>query len=591
MTARKYVFICAAILILVILFIHISQYVFTIDDSFISFRYAKNLASGNGLVFNIGEKVEGYTNFLWVIILSLFSLVGFAPESVANVLSIAFSIALVIVLFNFSRKNLSEKKYDPFILIAPLLLALNRSYAVWSTGGLETRLFTFLIFLAVIAFVRVDRAGPEYLRLSALLFALSSLTRPEGILLFCSFFGYYGIVNIKDRDKIRHFARAVLIYAVIVGGHFAFRLIYYGDFLPNTFYAKVTGAWFSSGLTYLLLFVHEYGLYFLLPFLFFLFKKECDPTRRRLILNSLIPLIPFVIYIAFIGGDHFEFRQLDIILPILALSIQEGFRSGWRSIRAQLPRMSKIVIPIYLVIILVLYIVPSWLSHANFPAKYDSAVVVKSAQSKSGPVRMIPGFGSYLRIFDGIHARLARNFVCIRQEEHKMAMEQVFLPQARLFEKAIARGYIKNSDIICLWCVGAIPYYSNLTTIDYLGLTDRHVARRKMPDIPDELMPSQKLMAHQKRADWDYLRERQVTFIYTRPSVFFFPKSDFMENGVIVPDKVPSKAFLVPMDDQLFVFRSVFVPEYFKLLFAPRGLGFYYRDKSGAVQYYPPVNQ
>lgn len=591
MTVRKIIFILAALLIIVILLIHISQYIFMTDDSFISFRYAKNLASRNGLVFNIGEKVEGYTNFLWVIMLSIFSIIGIPPESIANILSIALSVALMLALFNFSRKNFSEKKYDPFILIAPLFLAFNRSYAVWSTGGLETRLFSFLIFLSVITLVQTERVGPRYLKLSALFFAVSSLIRPEGILLFVSFFGYYWIVNLKDKTNISQIIRAKLIYVSIVAAHFTFRLIYYGDFLPNTFYAKVTGAWFSSGLIYLLLFVHEYGLYFLLPLLLFLFKDGYDRTRRKVLLDSLIPLIPFLIYTAYLGGDHFEFRQLDIILPFLALSIQEGLRSGWKSIRELLPRISKIIIPIYLVIIMILYIAPSWLSHLNFPEKYDSALAVRSSQSKSGLVDAIPGFRLYLGIFDSIHSRLARNFVCIRQEEHKMAMEQVFLPQAKLFENAIAKGYIRNSDIICLWCVGAIPYYSNLTTIDFLGLTDRHIARRKMADTPNGSASPQKLMAHEKRADWEYLRERQVTFVSTRPTVFFFPRSDFFENGVIIAEKVAPKVFLVPMDDQLFVFRSVFVPEYFKMLFAPRGLEFYYWDKTGVIQYYPAANQ
>src|SRR4051812_8768436 len=45
---------------------------FTIDDAYISFRYARNFAHGDGLVYNLGERVEGYTNFLWTVILGLF---------------------------------------------------------------------------------------------------------------------------------------------------------------------------------------------------------------------------------------------------------------------------------------------------------------------------------------------------------------------------------------------------------------------------------------------------------------------------------------------------------------------------------------
>ena len=54
------------------------------DDAFISFRYARNLLEGHGLVFNPGERVEGYTNFLWVLELAaLWGLFGLRPEYAA----------------------------------------------------------------------------------------------------------------------------------------------------------------------------------------------------------------------------------------------------------------------------------------------------------------------------------------------------------------------------------------------------------------------------------------------------------------------------------------------------------------------------
>ena len=57
---------------------------FLTDDAFISFRYARNLLEGNGLVFNPGERVEGYSNFLWVLELAaLWGAFGLRPEQVA----------------------------------------------------------------------------------------------------------------------------------------------------------------------------------------------------------------------------------------------------------------------------------------------------------------------------------------------------------------------------------------------------------------------------------------------------------------------------------------------------------------------------
>ncbi len=242
---RRIFFIVIAALLLVLLIIHISKYFFLCDDAFISFRYAKNFANGLGLVFNPGERVEGYTNFLWVIILSFFSLLGIAPDQSANILSICLSISLFALFCFFNWKIFATRKYDYFVLLGPLFVASNRTYAVWSTSGLETALFSILIFGSVIMLVR-SLDDTRYLRLSAILFSLAALTRPEGILLFASFFGFYFLLTKKDKPAITSIARAALIFVCIIGAHFIFRYLYYGYPLPNTYYAKVTGGWFAS---------------------------------------------------------------------------------------------------------------------------------------------------------------------------------------------------------------------------------------------------------------------------------------------------------------------------------------------------------
>ena len=68
---------------------------FTVDDAFISFRYAENVTQGHGLTFNPGERVEGYTNFLWVLILAFFHVLGADTVVTAKILGAAFGIMLV----------------------------------------------------------------------------------------------------------------------------------------------------------------------------------------------------------------------------------------------------------------------------------------------------------------------------------------------------------------------------------------------------------------------------------------------------------------------------------------------------------------
>jgi len=480
MNTKKVAFIVASLLILTLLIFHIIQYAFLTDDAFISFRYAQNIADGHGPVFNVGERVEGYTNFLWVILLAVFSLAGMAPELMARILSIGCSLALFGIVFYFNRKIFSRHKFDFFILIAPLLLALNRTYAVWSTGGLETKLFSLLIFLGIIFAVRTKDNIFGGFKPAAMFFALAALTRPEGILIFACFFGYQLLIRLKNRDARNEILRASIIFILIVGAHFIFRLLYYGYPFPNTFYAKVTGAWFESGLLYIFLFFHEYGLYLFIPAIAFIFSKKYDRDRFKTVLDLRLPLIPYVLYIIYLGGDHFEFRPLDVILPVLAISVQEGLRAGWTVISQSKFRKLYYAVPVYAVIALILYTSSGQLSHGNFPQKYDSAIGIKASQSDGFLLKSAPGLKAYLSLSDKVHAGLTKNFVCIRQEEHKMALDQVFIPQARLLGRFIDKGYIDRNETISLWCVGAIPYYTGLTTIDYLGLTDEHIAHRKL---------------------------------------------------------------------------------------------------------------
>lgn len=591
MNIRSFIYAAALTIISIILIFHIFQYIFLTDDAFISFRYAHNIADGFGPVFNVGERVEGYTNFLWVILLAMFNLLGLAPEIMAKILSIGSSIALFGLVYYFNRKMFSRSKYDFFILIAPLLLALNRTYAVWSTGGLETKLFTLLIFLGIIFTVRDKDQDTGSFGPAAFFFALAALTRPEGILLFASFFGYQILNRLIRKENFGGIVKASSIFLIIVGAHFIFRLLYYGDPFPNTFYAKVTGAWFESGALYLFLFFHEYGLYLLVPLVLFLFSKEYDRKRLKILFDFRIPLVPYIVYIVYLGGDHFEFRPLDVILPVMAISVQEGFRAMWSVISESRIKALRYAVPLYVVVALVLYTASAQLSHDNFPKKYDSAIGIKASRADSSLLKAVPGLRAYLSLSDKIHAKLASQFVCIRQEEHKMALEQVFLPQARLFNQFINKGYIDRNEIISLWCVGAIPYYTGLTTIDFLGLTDKHVAHRRLPDIPAKLLPFDKLMAHQKRADYEYLKERRVTYISVRPAMFFFSKSDFFNGGKLLEENIPRFAFVVPMDDYIFMFKSTLIPEYFQLTLGSKGLGFYYRTQADTIQYFSPASK
>ncbi|MGB3093337.1 MAG: hypothetical protein WBC42_09030, partial [Candidatus Zixiibacteriota bacterium] len=147
--------------------IHCLSLNFTQDDAFISYRYADNLLQGNGLVFNSGERVEGYTNFLWIIILSIFTKLGLDMIAVSKILGVASGCATLILLYQLSRLFFPKREWL-LPLLPPLLLTASSAFAYWSISGLETSLFTMMVLLSVYLYLTYPRAWGISCAVSAL---------------------------------------------------------------------------------------------------------------------------------------------------------------------------------------------------------------------------------------------------------------------------------------------------------------------------------------------------------------------------------------------------------------------------------------
>lgn len=230
---------------------------FSIDDAFITFRYVRQFVAGNGLVFNIGERVEGYSNFLWVMLLALPAALGIELLAAARVIAIALSTGTLLVTYRLAGAS-------PAPILAPVMLAAYAPFAAWTMGGLETALFAFLVAASAYVFIREEERGDG--AASGLLFGLLSLTRPEGLL----FFGLAVIFRLQriwvgedhssprrrdctkvtgdpahplsflSRVRQQDWLRLAGFCALFIP-HFLWRLSYYGRPLPNTVYAKAMG--------------------------------------------------------------------------------------------------------------------------------------------------------------------------------------------------------------------------------------------------------------------------------------------------------------------------------------------------------------
>ncbi len=291
------------------------------DDAFISFRYIRNFLDGFGLVFNLGERVEGYTNFFWIILLALLAKLGLPLIETARVLGILAGLGTILAATYAARKLYPTRNWM-WILSVPMLLASTGALAYWSGSGLETGLFTFLVAVAAVTYL----FRPN---LSLLLIALATLTRPEGALL-AFLFGIAGII-LKEKSW-----KTTLVFwgslALLLLPYAVFKWFYYGALLPNPFYAKTgfSQEYLVSGLAYVWLFLKHYGGYGLFLLLPLFFWKKLTPFSRF----CLFVFFGYTLYLIAIGGDVLKAHRFFVtVLVFLYLPFADGlfqfFSSRW----------------------------------------------------------------------------------------------------------------------------------------------------------------------------------------------------------------------------------------------------------------------
>ncbi len=235
---------CALLLVLalsalVLWFHYLAAY--QVDDAYIVYRYADNLAHGKGFVFNEGERVEGVTCFLWTLALVPFAALGLPLPIVGPILTALAGAAILLLLPGVSARLAGRAAVDGWDLATPFLLAAHPAFAYWSVGGLETVPYTLLLVLALRDLLREQERGRG--RRSALWAGLATLMRPEAPLLAAAL-GLGRAIGGPQREN-RDRVRDALAWCGLVSGFFlpflAFRRLYFGEWLPNTYYAKTGG--------------------------------------------------------------------------------------------------------------------------------------------------------------------------------------------------------------------------------------------------------------------------------------------------------------------------------------------------------------
>lgn len=278
------------------------------DDAFISLRYARNLARGDGLVFNPTDRVEGYTNFLWTVALALPHQWGVDAVRAMQVGSCVTGLALVAMAFLLLRRH------GAFAAAAAALLAAAQPFLVAeSVGGLETTLFALLV-LAALERDAAEAAGTARPGTWAVLLGLATLVRPEGALSFACLVGWHAL-EAKRRSAL---PRALLVYAACIVPFVLFRLAYYHDWVPNTYHAKVGfgSAQLERGAQY----AWNYGLRAMLPALPLALAAFGHGGWQR---RAACVAVAHTAWVIAVGGDYAPTGRF-LILPVAIVAALAG---------------------------------------------------------------------------------------------------------------------------------------------------------------------------------------------------------------------------------------------------------------------------
>ncbi len=387
-----------------------------VDDAFITYRFAENLGAGHGPVFNPGERVEGYSNFLLVVLLAPFSRAGLDLLLVAKAIGFLSGLLAVVVLTTIARSLMPSG--SPFVFLPALLLAGSASFALWTMAGIETTLFAVLILGGTAAYMSwVDGAGGRRAAVvSGLCLTAACLTRPEGPL-FPLALGLDLLPRVRARrPELREtliWGCAVLLPFLVFLG---WRWSYYGALLPNTYYAKSWG-----GLT-LMLRALRYGYEFLM-------------------VNGGPLLVMLVAAAIGLGGA----RRVRPLLAILAANAVFVLRSGddWMP-------MHRFFVPSVPILCLL------------------AAEGVRLASERMGPARR--AVTGALTVCLLVFAYAEERYTSGNTRAH-------FRHEGEFAVAEYLKAHARPGDRVAVDSAGIIPYCSKLYCLDYLGLCDAHIAR------------------------------------------------------------------------------------------------------------------
>jgi arabinofuranosyltransferase len=423
------------------------------DDAMISMRYAWNFSNGLGLVWNPGEYVQGYTNLLMTLLMSLATLVFDKSMAILfiQISGVGFMLAIAFVNMSISGyifKN-EARQHQLFLKILSFICALSYyPLTYWSLMGMETGLLALLVLLGVLfAFKYTENKNISDLLLVSGFFGLAFLTRNESVIFAILILAYivWEIYTPSPKSNLRDFRQfliSISLYLAFVIGQLVFQYLYYGELLPNTYTLKLTGMPLLTRI--------ENGVGFIMPFLivsaFVLVLSSMelvfDFQKRKILLISIV--FSAIGYQVYVGGDAWIYwRIMSPSMPLLLIL----FISGANAIVLAISSTQAFRVYCHRKPIL--------------PEKYIPQILVISLLM----IGLVTVNGHFLQEI----------FLLNKPYQAEANRKNV--------NTAIVLSHLTTSDAtIGVFWAGSIPYFTDRKAIDFLGKSDKYIAQLP-PDI------------------------------------------------------------------------------------------------------------
>ncbi|MDQ5823616.1 MAG: hypothetical protein M3441_05300 [Chloroflexota bacterium] len=458
-----------------------------IDDAYISYRYAWNLAHGDGLVYNPGEVVEGYTNFLWTLVASGAIWAGLSPAGVALAGTIACSMGILALTYWLARRLIPDR--PAWALLPATLLAVDPALLTYGPRGSGIEAVPFA-FLALAPIAALWAAPTNWWRLSAgVVLGLAALTRPEGLLVAVLLLGARAWLDRREGLPYRTLLMWSLVPLLAIAVPYQlWRVPFYGYPFPNTFYAK-TGtnlAVLGRGAGYAWQFAERHWLPVALALACLVLlawgwlarkrtPKEAlskgDDISPKMLDYNLAAVLGLVVlvyaaYVVYVGGDWFPSERFFV--PLLA--------------------------PVALLASVGAYVLVSRMGQGSRRAASVAVLgVLAVAYAGSALWQQRPGG----ELADDTHRH---NIYIDRWGSAAIWLRENTPPDTWTAARA----------------AGAIAYYSQRPTVDMFGLNDLHIGHLQVANM-GEAVPG-----HEK-SDPAYVLARQPSYVLASWEDYFNP--------------------------------------------------------------------